>query len=320
MPTLSSSKKRLLITIGDPSGIGPEVVVRALCDKALSRLAHITVIGDYFVIKKVKKDLGLKAEFSLLDLSNVPQNNFSYGRSLGAYGRASLEYIDKALDMLKKQEADSLVTAPLNKRSVREGALKDFEGHTEYMAQSTGVKKFCMMFVGRKLKVSLVTRHMALKDVAASLTEEKICETIMLTAEALKRRFSVKCPRIGIAGLNPHAGDGGLFGTEESEVIIPAIKKASKDVSGIRGPIPPDAIFYEALNGGFDAVVSMYHDQALAPFKMLYFKDGVNLTIGLPFVRTSPDHGTAFNIAGTGRADATSMKEAIRLACSLRPS
>lgn len=303
--------------MGDPSGIGPEVVIKALSDKGIQRLAHITVIGDYFVISKVKKYLKLNSEFSLVDLSNVPQNNFSYGKETPFLGKASIEYVDKALDMIKKGEADCLVTAPVNKSSVREGALKDFKGHTEYIAKKTYSKDFSMMFVGKLLKVSLVTRHLALKDVTNSINIDNVYKTIMLTADCLKRFFCIENPKIGVAGLNPHAGDNGLFGDEEAKIIVPAIKKALSDIKSIYGPVPADAIFYEALNGKFDAVISMYHDQALAPFKMLYFKDGVNLTLGLPFVRTSPDHGTAFDIAGLGVADATSMKEAIHLAATL---
>jgi len=303
--------------MGDPSGIGPEVVVKTLSDKAIRGLACITVIGDYFVINKIKKDLRLVPEFSLIDLSNVPQNKFSYGKVIGSYGKAAMEYIDRALDMLKKKEADCLVTAPVNKASVREGGVKDFRGHTEYIAQKTETEDFCMMFVGKLLKVSLVTRHLPLADAARSVNADNVYKTIMLTADCLKRFFRIKNPKIGVAGLNPHAGENGLFGDEEEKAIIPAINKALSGLRAIYGPIPADTIFYEALNGKYDAVISMYHDQALAPFKMLYFKDGVNLTLGLPFIRTSPDHGTAFDIAGKGIADATSMKEAIRLASRL---
>jgi len=318
MPTLSSNKRRVLITMGDPSGVGPEVIVRALSDKKISKLAHITVVGDYFVISKIRKDLGLRTEFSLTDLSNVPQNNFSYGKLSAQYGRASIEYLDKALDMIKNKEADALVTAPLNKSAVRSGGLNDFEGHTEYMAQKTGVKDFSMMFVGTRLKVTLVTRHLALKDIAGAVNTDNVYNTIMFTAASMKRFFGIEDPRIGVSGLNPHSGDGGIFGDEESKAIIPAIKKASAGIKNIKGPIPADVIFHEALNGKFDAIVCMYHDQALGPFKMLYFKDGVNLTLGLPFIRTSPDHGTAFDIAGLGLADPSSMKEAIRLASTLK--
>lgn len=304
--------------MGDPSGVGPEVIVKALSDKKIERLARITVIGDYFVIDKIKNILKSKISFSLLDLSNVTQNTYSYGKSHPSFGSAAIEYIDKAVEILKKGEADALVTAPVNKYSIRESGFKDFEGHTEYLAAKTLIKDFAMMFVGKSLKITLVTRHMGLKDVAPSLKTESIYKVIALTYSYLIKFFGIKNPRIGVSGLNPHAGDKGLFGDEEAKIIMPAIKKASLNgIKGVCGPIPSDVIFYEALNGKFDCIVAMYHDQALAPFKMLYFKDGVNLTLGLPFIRTSPDHGTAFDIAGKGVADATSMKEAILLACHL---
>lgn len=304
--------------MGDPSGVGAEVIIKALSkNKLLSRLAHITVIGDYFIIDKVKKILKSRFEFSLLDLSNVPSRNFSFGKSDPHSGKASIEYVDKALDILKKGDADALVTGPLNKHSVHDAGFKDFEGHTEYLAAKTLTKDFAMMFVGKQLKIALVTRHIAIKDIAKYLTTESVYKTIMITASHLRKFFGIESPKIGVAGLNPHAGDNGLFGDEEARIISPAIKKASNDVKNLYGPIAPDAIFYEAFQGKFDAVIAMYHDQALAPFKTLYFNNGVNLTLGLPFIRTSPDHGTAFDIAGKGIADPASMKEAIILACRL---
>jgi len=306
--------------MGDPSGIGPEVTVKALSDRSISRLAHFQVIGDFSVIDRVRKSLRAKPEISLLDLANIPSTNFAFGIQRPAFGKASMEYIDEALKLLKAGEADALVTAPVNKSSIRSAGFKEFEGHTEYLAQLSGAKEFAMMFVGKHLKITLVTRHIALKDVARTITEDMIYRTIRITYEHLKKYFGIKDPKIAVAGLNPHASDSGLFGDEEETVIIPAIKKASIAIKNIYGPLPADAVFYETLKGKFDAVVAMYHDQALAPFKTLYFNDGVNLTLGLPFIRTSPDHGTAFDIAGRSIADPTSMKEAIRLACSLKPS
>lgn len=314
---MSSSKQRILITMGDPAGIGPEVTVKALSDSRISKSAHFLVIGDFFVIDKVRKSLRAKTEISLLDLANVRTTNFAFGIQKPAFGKASMEYIDKALGLLKADEADALVTAPVNKSSIRSAGFKEFEGHTEYLAQMSGTNEFAMMFVGRDLKVALVTRHIALRDVASAITADSICRTIRLTYEHLKRYFGIKNPKIAVAGLNPHASDNGLFGDEEERVIIPAIRKASIGIKNIYGPLPGDAVFYETLKGEFDAVVAMYHDQALAPFKTLYFNNGVNLTLGLPFIRTSPDHGTAFDIAGKGIADPTSMKEAILLACRL---
>lgn len=317
MPTLSSSKPRILITMGDPSGVGPEVIIKALSDRRIPGLGRITVVGDRSVIDKVKKILRVKSDFSLLDLSNVPSKNFSFGRSDPAHGAASMEYIDRAIELIKKGEADALVTAPLNKGAVRSAGFEHFEGHTEYLAAKTNTKDYAMMFVGKRLKIALVTRHVAVKDIAGRLTVESVYRTIMLTAEGLRKFFGVKDPRIAVAGLNPHAGEGGLFGDEEARIISPAIKKAGASVKNLYGPLVPDAVFHEAFDGKFDAVVAMYHDQALAPFKLLYFKDGVNLTLGLPFIRTSPDHGTAFDIAGKGIADPASMKEAVILASRL---
>ena len=315
---MSSSKQRILITMGDPAGIGPEVTVKALSDRHISKLAHFLVVGDFFVIDKVRKSLRAKPEISLLDLANVRTTNFAFGIQKPAFGKAAIEYIDKALGLLKAGEADALVTAPVNKSSIRSAGFEKFEGHTEYLAEKTGHEtEFAMMFVGKKLKITLVTRHIALRDVAPAITVDAICRTIRLTSEHLKRYFGIEDARIAVAGLNPHASDGGLFGDEEERVIIPAIRKASIGIKNIYGPLPADAVFYEALKGEFDAVVAMYHDQALAPFKTLYFNDGVNLTLGLPFIRTSPDHGTAFDIAGKSIADPTSMKEAILLACRL---
>lgn len=303
--------------MGDPAGIGPEVTVKALSDLRISKLAHFLVIGDFFVIDKIRKSLRTKPEISLLDLANVRTTNFAFGIQKSAFGKASMEYIDKALGILKAGEADALVTAPVNKSSIRSAGFKEFEGHTEYLAKKTAQKEFAMMFVGKSLKITLCSRHIALRDVASAITVDSICRTIRLTHEYLKRYFGVEDPKIAVTGLNPHASDNGLFGDEEERVIIPAIRKASIGIKNIYGPLPADAVFYETLKGKFDAVVAMYHDQALAPFKTLYFNDGVNLTLGLPFIRTSPDHGTAFDIAGKGIADATSMKEAILLACKL---
>jgi len=206
----------------------------------------------------------------------------------------------------------------VNKKSIRLAGHSGFQGHTEYIADRTGVKNYAMMFFGRNLKVTLATRHAALKNVSRLLSAKKIKDAILITDRYLKKYFGIRYPRIGVCALNPHAGERGAFGDEEKRIIAPAINEAGFFAKGVRGPLVPDVAFYDCLNGKFDAVVAMYHDQGLIPFKMLYFKDGVNLTLGLPFIRTSPDHGTAFNIAGKGVADPSSMIEAIRLACRLR--
>jgi 4-hydroxythreonine-4-phosphate dehydrogenase len=310
-------KPRVVITIGDPSGIGPEVTLKALAHPKIAGCANFLVIGDRSVIESACSDMRLRFKAPLVDLENVPRRTFRYGRADAAFGRASVEYLDEALRLLKEGRADCMVTAPVNKSSIRAGALPDFEGHTEYLAGHTSTRDYAMMFVGDKMKITLVTRHIALKDVPRRLTISLVHRAILLTDTYLKKYFRIRNGRIGVAGLNPHAGEGGSFGNEEARVIIPAMKKASASVKGLAGPIPPDVIFNQARAGTYDAVISMYHDQALIPFKLLYFKDGVNLTLGLPFVRTSPDHGTAFDIAGKGVADPSSMIEAIRLAARL---
>jgi len=292
MHTSRSGKPRVVITTGDPSGIGPEVTQKALASPKVKRLADFLVIGD-------------------------AKTSVSSRKSPGICGKLSMQYLDKALRIIAKGEADCLVTAPINKANVRAAGFEDFEGHTEYLAKETLTEDYAMMFVGKRVKITLVTRHIALKDVPAKLTADKIYRHIRLTHRYLSDHFHLKDPKIAVAGLNPHAGEGGIFGREEITVISPAIKKASLSCGKVSGPFPPDVVFGDALSGKFDVVIAMYHDQGLIPFKLLHFKDGVNMTIGLPFVRTSPDHGTAFDIAGKGIADPTSMTEAIILACRL---
>jgi 4-hydroxythreonine-4-phosphate dehydrogenase len=282
-----SSKPRIVITMGDPSGIGPEVTLKALASPEVKGLANFLVIGE------TSGPRGIKS------------------------ARASLEYIDKALELAMAGEADAIVTAPVSKAAIKKAGFPDFQGHTEYFAKRTGTNKFVMMFVGEHLKVALVTRHVSLRRIPVILNSAMIYDTITLTNKYLKEYFQIRSPRIAVSGLNPHAGEGGAFGNEEAKVILPAIKKASKVIKNIYGPLPADVAFHEALKNKYDVVIAMYHDQGLAPFKTLYFNSGVNLTLGLPFIRTSPDHGTAFDLAGKGVADPTSMIEAIRLACRL---
>ena len=282
-----SNKPRVIITMGDPSGIGPEVTLKALASPEVKGLANFLVIGE----------------------TSGPRGAKS--------ARASLEYIDKALDLAMAGKADAVVTAPVSKAAIRKALAADFQGHTEYFAERTKTKKFVMMFVGKEMKVALVTRHVSLRRVPDMLNPGMIYDTITLTDKYLKEYFKILSPRIAVCGLNPHAGEGGSFGSEEARLITPAIKKALRISKNIYGPLPADAVFYDARKNRYDAVIAMYHDQGLAPFKMLYFDSGVNLTLGLPFIRTSPDHGTAFNIAGKGVADPRSMIEAIKLACRL---
>jgi 4-hydroxythreonine-4-phosphate dehydrogenase len=284
----------------------------------MRRLADFLVIGDREILEKAGRRIGVSFRPRVLDLDNVYIKGFSYGKQSGAYGRAAMEYLDAAVGLMLDGGAGCLVTAPVNKASIRAAGFAGFLGHTEYLAGRTGAKDYAMMFVGRRLKVTLVTRHIALGRVPASLSAGSISRVIRLTHDSLRRYFGIRRPRIAVAGLNPHAGERGAFGIEEKRVIAPAVKRASSRLGGVSGPFPPDAIFHDALAGKYDAVVAMYHDQGLIPFKLLYFMDGVNMTLGLPFVRTSPDHGTAFEIAGKGVADPSSMIAALKLACRLR--
>ena len=303
--------------MGDPSGIGPEVTLKALASPKIKGLANFLVIGDRSLLVRTARDTGCKNFAHILDMANVPAKNFVYGKSNALFGKASMQYIDMALKLIDTGEAGAVITAPVNKFSIMKSGLSNFYGHTEYFAAKSKSKKFAMMFVSRDIKVVLVTRHVSLRRVPDMLSPEMIYDTIALTDKYLKEYFQIQSPKIAVCGLNPHAGEGGSFGSEEAKVIIPAIKKASKSIKNIYGPLPADIAFHEAIKNKYDAVIAMYHDQGLAPFKMLYFNSGVNLTLGLPFIRTSPDHGTAFDLAGKGVADPTSMIEAILLACSL---
>ncbi|MFH1854315.1 MAG: 4-hydroxythreonine-4-phosphate dehydrogenase PdxA [Candidatus Omnitrophota bacterium] len=271
-------KPLILITTGDPRGIGPEITKKALKDPRIIKMA------DFFVIRSTDKT-GFSA-------------------------------IQKAVTILKQGRAQGLVTGPVNKIAIARTGIS-FKGHTEYLAEATNTRKFAMMFYSKPMNVTIVTRHLPLKQVPKSLTQDIIETAIALTNSALKKYFKIKRPRIGVCGLNPHSGEQGLMGSEERKIITPAIKRALRDAPGTRGPLPGDIAFYMAYQGMFDAVVAMYHDQGLAPFKMLAFNNGVNVTLGLPFVRTSPDHGTAYDIAGKGIADPGSMKEAMILAARM---
>ena len=304
--------------MGDPSGIGPEVTLKALASPKVKGLANFLVIGDGSVLARTARDVGCKNFTHILDMANVPARYFAYGKSGALFGRAAMSYIGMALELIGTGEAGAIVTAPVNKSSIQKSGITDFQGHTEYLAAKSETKNFAMMFVGKSLKVTLVTRHVPLGRVPGLLNPGKIYDAISLTYRYLREYFRIKAPKIVVCGLNPHAGERGAFGDEEERIIAPAIKRARAAVKNICGPVPADTAFYDALNKRYDAVIAMYHDQGLAPFKMLYFNSGVNLTLGLPFVRTSPDHGTAFNIAGKGIADPASMIEAIRLACRLQ--
>ena len=291
-----SNKKKVVITMGDPKGIGPEVIKKALADKQLLAQGSFILVGD-------KKLIGLlPASVAVLDVS------------YRSAGEGSLKFLDKAIDLIKGGVADAMVTAPLSKEAVSR-YHKNFVGHTEYLAQAFGVKDFDMMFVAPKVRLTIVTRHVPLKEVSKLITSSAVLDSIVLMAETLKGRFKVKDPKIAVLGLNPHAGEAGLLGHEDAMFILPAIKKAKAKGINAVGPLPADTFF--AFHKPYDGIIAMYHDQGLAPLKGIYMKDLVNFTAGLPFVRTSPCHGTAFDIVGKNKADPSSMQAAIKLACLL---
>ncbi len=317
------------ITMGDPVGIGPEIIHKALADKSVYECCRPIVVGDAGILSAagsvVSSELQIREigsvseglfEYGTIDLisaSDLTAETLIMGQPDAASGKAMINYIEKTIQLAVDGETDAVVTCPINKVAMKL-AGSEFHGHTELLASATDTENFLMMMYGRTLSVVLVTIHIPLDAVKANLTKQKIVDTITMTAESLKTRFGIEQPRIAVAGLNPHAGEDGLFGNEEAEIISPAVLETVQKGYDVKGPIPPDTVYYHAMNGRFDVVISMYHDQGLIPFKMIHFDDGVNTTLGLPIIRTSVDHGTAYDIAGTGIAEAGSLIAAIKLA------
>jgi 4-hydroxythreonine-4-phosphate dehydrogenase len=308
---------RVGITLGDPAGIGPEITFKAL--GKIQGLADFLVIGDAGVWSKVSGSQRQKLRgIEFIDLGNIRQKYFRFGKISAENGRACIAYLDKALQLFKDKRIDCLVTCPISKEALRKGGI-DFSGHTEYLAARTSRPDLVMMLLNQRLRISLVTRHIPLREVARSLKSRELAKNIVLSYQALKSLFAVKNPRIVVAGLNPHASDNGVIGREENYLIRPVLERLKKKSFLLDGPLSADVAIAKAARGEYDCVIVMYHDQALIPLKLLGNACGVNLTIGLPFIRTSPLHGTAFDIAGKGIADASSLTSAIKLAirCAL---
>ncbi|MDD5237618.1 MAG: 4-hydroxythreonine-4-phosphate dehydrogenase PdxA [Candidatus Omnitrophica bacterium] len=312
-PTSKSSKLRVGITMGDPSGIGAGLILKAL--PKLKNLADFVIIADGWVLNKLKTFGSELPTFRLVDLNNVRRDNFSFGKVKAEYGRASIEYLDKALELVKDKAIDCLVTCPVSKEAVSLAGFK-FRGHTEYLAKQTHTKDFVMLLLNKDLRIGLVTRHIPLKDVPLKINKEKILKTIFLTHKGIKEMFALASPRMVVCGLNPHASDNGLIGNEENKHIKPVIQKLRRRLRmQLDGPLPADVAIYKATRNEYDCVIAMYHDQALIPLKLYGSDTGVNMTLGLPFVRTSPLHGTAFDIArNPDLANPNSLIEAIKLA------
>lgn len=314
------------ITMGCPAGIGPEIVLRFFAARQPSSLRPV-VIGDSGVLELCGRQLGLPAPcvpwqpgtplpaagIPVVEVSALNPAEIVWGAPSRDTGRAMAAYITTGVCLAQEGLVNGLTTCPIAK-TVLHSAGYDFPGHTEMLASLTGASSYAMMMAGDRLKITLVTIHRPLRQVPAALSVDTIYQLIHLTDQALKIDFALSRPRIGVAGLNPHAGENGLFGDEEQLVIAPAVARARDNGISAEGPSPPDTIFVKAASGAYDAVVCMYHDQGLIPFKLLHFADGVNVTLGLPIVRTSVDHGTAYDIAGKGLADHGSLAAAVELA------
>jgi 4-hydroxythreonine-4-phosphate dehydrogenase len=326
---MSDDRPIIGITMGDPVGIGPEIILLSLCNSSIYNTCRPLVIGDFQILDAVKKcvrsklhiksvkdpDEGLYkfGSIDLLNLSEIVPDKVLWGNPTAETARAMVQYIMVASDLAIKGRIAAMVTCPINKVAMQLADCQ-YNGHTELLAERTRSENFAMMLAGNRLRVVLVTIHVPLKTVSSLLSEQKILLTIKLAWNTLQERFGLKKPRIAVAGLNPHAGEDGMFGNEEKTIITPAILNARNQGFDVVGALPPDTVFYQAANGHYDAVVSMYHDQGLIPFKLIHFNDGVNITLGLPIIRTSVDHGTAYDIAGTGTADPGSLIAAITMA------
>jgi 4-hydroxythreonine-4-phosphate dehydrogenase len=284
-------KPRIAITVGDPSGIGPEIAARASADRRVLDVCEPVMFGP------------------------GDGRSFAPGRLSGDAGRAAYDAILRAVDAAMSQRVDAIATAPINKEALRLAGLP-WNGHTDLLAHLTGAPHVAMMFHSEALRVVLATVHIALAEVPRALTSDTLQATIDLTARELPR-FGIARPRIAVAGLNPHAGEHGLFGEEERTAIVPAIEACRARGVDVSGPFPADTLFVRARRGEFDVVVACYHDQGLIPVKLVAFGQAVNVTLGLPIIRTSVDHGTAFDIAGKGVADPESMIAAVLLAAKL---
>lgn len=317
--------------MGDPAGIGPEIIAKAFDTGEIFTHCRPVIIGNAGVMKKIIEDLRLSVyirtistiaeadaaigKADVLHLVNVDLGKHAWGRPNAASGKAVVEYIKLATELALSHKVAAIVTAPINKEMIN-AAGYEFSGHTELLANLTNSKNFGMMFVGGGLKLILTTIHHALADVPRLITKDRVLRTIRLANIAMKE-FGVVKPRIGVCALNPHASEGGLFGREELLEILPAVLEARGEGIDASDPLPADTLFYKARNNYYDMVVAMYHDQGLAPLKMLAFGNAVNVTVGLPIVRTSVDHGTAYDIAGKGCADPASLLEAVKLASQM---
>ena len=322
--------KRICISLGDVNGVGPEITLRALYAASCPNEVGFVIIGDGVVLSRCAESLGVPVppEWNPKTAGDceptervVFYNPYEQaielvpGQVRADAAKAAVCWIEEAVGLCMSGAAAAMVTAPICKEGLMAAGLK-MPGHTEYLAELTGTKRFAMMLMGGALRVVLATRHVPLRCVADVLNVDEIVDAGLLLQQGLEW-MGFSSPRVGVCGLNPHAGDGGALGYEERDVIGPAVRRLKKAGVAVTGPIPADTIFYQTLKGAYDGVLAMYHDQGLGPLKMLAFDTGINLTLGLPIIRTSPDHGTAFDIAGLNQANSASMEAAVALAVDL---
>lgn len=314
-------KNLLLVTAGEPSSIGSEIIIKALKD--LKSPKKVVVIGEKSAFEPFTSKINVIKDFSDYQEGNINLINVGYikkvtfGKPSKTTALSAIRSLEIAIELIKRHNISALVTAPIYKKGIIElKEYKNFTGHTEFFAEAFK-SRVLMMFYGKNLKVATVTTHIPLKSVIANLKPDRIKEAIEISYWSLKRLFKIKAPRISLLGLNPHAGEEGAIGKEEIEILTPIVKSLRKRGIDLFGPSPADTALYKAYNGEYDLVLGLYHDQILPTFKTLYFNSGVNVTLGLPIVRTSPDHGTAFDIAGKGIADERSFKNALKLAIGL---
>jgi 4-hydroxythreonine-4-phosphate dehydrogenase len=324
-------KPIVAITMGDPRGVGPEVVVKALSREALHQVCCPLILGDPLILRRTVEVLGLRLKIAELEegsilempkesLGVLPLSRLLPGKDPTEVtpeesSRASFRYLEKAGRMALAGQVEAVTTGPVSKGAIARVGIP-FQGHTEFFAGLAGTKDFVMMLAGERLRVALVTTHLPLSEVSKSLKEEKILSVVEITGRGLKEHFGFANPRIAVAAFNPHGGEGGLFG-EEEKIISRAVDQARGKDWAVSGPWPADSLFHRVVQGEYDAVVCMYHDQGLIPLKLLHFDTAVNVTLGLSFIRTSVDHGVAYDIAGKGIASPRSMEEAIKMAAQM---
>jgi 4-hydroxythreonine-4-phosphate dehydrogenase len=327
-----SNRPRICITSGYPAGIGPEIILKSLASPSMRRLAKFLIIGSESLFSKAcsvcKQSVPYhrishegqicfsKHDIIFLDIPQTRKQRTCFGSISADAGRASIDYIRKAVSLIMSGTTDALVTAPIHKYAASLSGFA-YKGHTEFLASLTKTDKYAMMLAADRLKVVLATTHIPVADISRQLNQKDIEDKLMLTHLWLERYFNIKKPRIAVCGLNPHAGDKGLIGFEEKKIIQPAVNKLRRRKVKAEGPLAADGIFYDLLQQNYDAVLCMYHDQGLVALKMLGRNKSVNITLGLPFIRTSPGHGTALDIAGKNKADPGSMIHAIKTAIDM---